>query len=217
MLISYDVSSLVIDTLCKQAVGENAAVACFYFDFASQEQQSPAAVACFYFDFASQEQQSPAAVLGSVLKQVVGGLDEVPERIVKAFRDRKKVIGGKRLELAEIVEVLQDISSPRCTSICIDALDECPPGHRVKLLDSLNQILQKSPGARLFLTGRPHVRGEVDKYLTGRVASRSIKSTKDDIVIFLRAKLQEDTLPDAMDKRLEEEIVQNIPGTVSEM
>ena len=87
----------------------------------------------------------------------------------------------------------------------------------MKLLDSLNQILQKSPGARLFLTGRPHVRGEVDKYLTGRVATRSIKSTKDDIVIFLRAKLQEDTLPDAMDKSLEEEIVQNLPRTVSKM
>ena len=199
MLISYDISSLVIDTLCKQAVGENAAVACFYFDFATQEEQSP------------------STILGSVLKQVVGGLDEVPERITKAFRDREKVIGGQRLALLEIVELLQDISSSRCTFICIDALDECPPGHRLKLLDSLNQILQRSPGAQLFLTGRPHILGEVDKHLTGRVVSRSIKPTNDDIVIFLRAKLKEDTMPDAMDESLEEEIVQNIPRTVSGM
>ena len=80
-------------------------------------------------------------ILGSVLKQVVGGLEEVPERMVKAFQDREKVIGGQSLELAEIVDSLQDISSDRRTFICIDALDECSPGHLVKLLGSLNQIL----------------------------------------------------------------------------
>ena len=199
LLISCDISSLVIDTLCNQAVEGNAGVACFYFDFATQEEQSP------------------TAVLGSVLKQVVGGLDEVPERIVKAFRDRGKVIGGKKLSLSEIVEFLQDISSTRCTFICIDALDECPPGHRVKLLDILNQILQRSHGARLFVTGRPHIRGEVDKHLTGRAATRSITPTRNDIVTFLRAKLKEDTIPDAMDQILEGEIIRNIPETVSEM
>ena len=189
----------MIDTLCNQAVEGNTGVACFYFDFASQEEQSP------------------TAVLSSVLKQVVGGLDEVPERIVKAFRDRGKVVGGKRLALAEIVEFLQDISSTRCTFICIDALDECPSGHRVKLLDILSQILRKSYGARLFLTGRPHIRGEVDKHFTGRAANRSITPTRNDIIKFLRAKLKEDTIPEAMDEILEEEIIQNIPETVSEM
>ena len=199
LLIGCGVSSLVIDTLSKQALGGNAAVACFYFDFAAQEEQSP------------------AAILGSVLKQIVGGLNEVPERIVKAFRDREKAIGGHRLELTETVEFLQDISSSRPTFICIDALDECPPADRVKLLDSLNQILQRSPDTRMFLTGRAHIRGEVDKHLAGRVAMRSITPTKDDIVIFLRAKLKEDTMPDAMDESLEEEIIKNIPETVSEM
>ena len=199
MLIGCNISSLVIDTLCKQAVGENAAVACFYFDFATQEEQSP------------------AAILGSVLKQVVGGLDEVPEKIVKAFRDRGKVIGGQRLALAEIVECLQDISSSRCTFICIDALDECPTRHLIKLIDSLNHILQKSPGARIFLTGRPHIRDEVEKHLGGKAATRSITPTKNDIVTFLRAKLGEDTMSGAMDESLEEEIMQNIPGSVSEM
>jgi len=198
LLICCDISSLVIDTLCKEAMEENATVACFYFDFAAKE-------------------QSPAAVLGSVLRQVVGGLGEIPEKIVKAFRDRGKVIGGKRLQLAEIVEFLQDILSSQCTFICVDALDECQPGHRVKLLVLLNQILRRSPGARLFLTGRPHIRGEVEGRLAGRTVSRSITPTKDDIVVFLRAKLSEDTMPDAMDESLEEEIVQNIPETVSEM
>ena len=189
----------MIDTLCEQAV------------------ERKAAVACFYFDFAAQEEQSPAAILGSLLKQVVGGLDAVPEGIVKAFRDKEKVIGGQRLSLEEIVEFFQDISSSQCTFICIDALDECPPVHRAKLLRSLSQILQESPGARIFLTGRLHVRDEIDKRLTGRVATRSIAPTKDDIIFFLQAKLKEDTIPDAMDESLEEEIVKNIPKMASEM
>ena len=199
LLISRDVSSLVIDTLCKQAVEENTAVACLYFDFATHEEQSP------------------AAILGSVLKQVVGGLDEVPETIAKAFHDRGKVIGGQSLTLAEIVEILQEISSSRRTFICIDALDECLPAYRVNLLGSLNHILQRSPGARIFLTGRTHIRDDIDKHLAGRATIRSIIPAKGDIIIFLRAKLKEDTIPDAMDETLEEEIVKSIPRTVSEM
>jgi len=198
LLIFCDISSLVIDTLCKEAMGGNATVACFYFDFAAQEQPLD-------------------AILGSVLRQVVGGLDEIPEKIVKAFRGRERVIGGKRLQLAEIVGFLQDISSSRSTFICIDGLDECPSGHRIKLLNLLNQILRKSPGARIFMTGRPHVRDEVDRHLAGRAMSRSIIPTKDDIGVFLRAKLSEDAMPAAMDKSLEEEIIRNIPETVSEM
>ena len=199
MLIGCDVSSLVIDILCKQAVERNAAVAIFYFDFTDPEEQPP------------------AAILGSVLKQVVGGMDEVPERIVNAFRNREKVIGGQRLSLEEIVEFLQDVTTAQPTFICLDALDEYPQGYRVKFFDSLHQIIQKSPSVRIFLTGRPHIRGEIDKHLAGRAATRPIAPTKDDIIIFLRAKLKEDTIPDAMDDSLEEEIIMNILETVSEM
>ena len=53
--------------------------------------------------------------------------------------------------------------------------------------------------------------------LAERAATRTIIPTKDDIIIFLRAKLVEDTMSDAMDESLEEEIIQNIPETVSEM
>ena len=64
LLISWEISSLIIDRLCKQVMREKAAVACFYFDFVAQEEQSP------------------AAILGSVLKQVVAGLEEISEGII---------------------------------------------------------------------------------------------------------------------------------------
>jgi len=41
LLTSRDVSSLVVDSLCDQAKERNLAVSCFYFDFASQKEQSP--------------------------------------------------------------------------------------------------------------------------------------------------------------------------------
>jgi len=189
----------VIDTLCGQAV------------------RGSDVVACFYIDFAVQEEQSPAAILGSVLRQVVSTLGEVPEGIVKAFRDRGKVIGGQRLPLTGIVEFLKDITSSRRIFICIDALDECKSRHRAMLLDLLNQILQRSPSTRLFLTGRQHILDEVERHLGGRAATRSITPRKGDIITFLQEKLKEDTMPDEMDQSLQEEILKTIPENFSKV
>jgi len=157
------------------------------------------------------------SVLGSLLKQVICGLEEIPSKIAQAFRDQRNVLGGRRLELSEIVETLQDIASSRPTFICIDAVDECTAKYRVELLDSLKQLLRKSPGIRIFLAGRLQIQGEVEKYLPGMVMAAPIISTKNDIVLFLRAKLEKDPTPEAMDKNLEADIIKSIPETVSKM
>jgi len=198
-LRSGDASSLVVDKLCDWARGQDAAVACFYLDFAAQREQSP------------------TGIMSSLLKQVVGRLEEIPAKIVEAFQGEGGVIGGRKLELGEIMEILQDILSSRPTFICIDALDECLVEHRAKLLDSVKRILHKSPRTRIFLAGRLHIRDEVENHLCGRVAAVSVAPNKDDIIQFLRARLGEDTIPDAMDKSLEEDIIKSIPETVSEM
>ena len=189
----------MIDSLCYWVRGRNATVACFYFDFAAQKEQSP------------------TTVLSALLKQVVRGLEKIPPKIVEAFQEDKKTTGGRRLELGQVVEMLRDIASSRPTYICFDALDECTAEYRGKLLESLQQILLKSPSTRIFLAGRLHVRDEVEKHLARKVVAVSITPTKDDIIRFLRAKLREDTTPDAMDNSLEEDIIKVIPETVSEL
>ena len=199
MLTSRDVSSLVIDSLCDQARGQDVAVACFYFDFATQKEQSS------------------AGMLSALLKQVVIGLEEVPGEIAQAYEEQKKFIGGRRPQHTDIVKMLQTISSKKRTFICIDALDECMPGHRVKLLDSLNQILQKSLSTRVFVTGRPHIRPEIERCLPGGVASLSISPKRGDVIRYLRTRLREDTTPDAMDSILEAEILKKIPEDIAEM
>ena len=199
LLRNCDASSLAIDALCDRA------------------RERGATVACFYFDFAAQKEQSPATVLSALLKQVVRGLDKVPPKIVEAFREDKNTTGGRSLELGQVVKMLQDIASLRPTFICFDALDECVAEYRGKLLRSLQQILHKSPSTRIFLAGRLHVWDEVEKHLAGKVVAVSIAPTEDDIIRFLRAKLREDTTPDAMGNGLEEDIIKKIPETVSEL
>ena len=113
--------------------------------------------------------------------------------------------------------MLQTTASERPTFICIDALDECVARYRVKLLDSLKQILQRSPGTRLFVTGRPHIQAEVGNRLSGRVMAIRITPRRNDIISYLHNRLDEDIRPDAMDSSLKADILRKIPQDISEM
>jgi len=70
-------SSLVVDRLCDRSRGQSTAVTCFYLDFAARKEQSV------------------ASILGSLLRQVVGGMDQIPEEITQAFQEQKLAIGGR--------------------------------------------------------------------------------------------------------------------------
>jgi len=200
LLTSHDVSSLVIDTLCGQASEKNITVACFYFDFAAQKEQSP------------------TNVLGALLKQLVSGLREIPEVVVKLYHYRKSLTDGRRgPRLLELVKMLQTVSSSQRTFLCVDALDECTGGCQPDVLCSLQMILQGSPNIRLFLTGRAHIKGVVKRYFHERVIFACISPSEGDITRYLRARLVEDTTPNAMDRSLEAEILRIIPKTISGM
>jgi len=175
------------------------------------------AVTCFYFDYAARKEQSATSMLGSLLKQMISGIERIPEEISWAFQERRNAIGGSGPQLVDIVKMLQLITSSQRTFMVIDALDESAEVERFKLFDSLKQILKKSPGTRVFVTGRPHIRAEIEQRLAGHVTSVSIIPRKDDIVAYIRARLSQDHLPDTMNKTLEAEIVQKIPEKIPEM
>jgi len=199
VLTSHDVSSLVVDRLCDRSKGQGIAVTCFYLDFAARKEQSV------------------AGILGSLLRQVVGGLEKVPEEITRAFEEQKMAIGGRGPQLTDIVKMLQTITSSLRTFVCIDALDECVAAHRVKLLNSLQRILETSPHTRIFIIARPHVRPEIERRLPGRVVSVPVGPNKNDITGYLRLRLGEDETPEAMNESLEADILEKIPGNMSEM
>ena len=122
MLTSCDGSSLVVDRLCDHARRQNAVVSCFYFDFAARKEQSA------------------TSMLGSLVKQMVSGMERIPEEISRVLQEQKNTLGGCRPQLVDIVKMLQVIASSQPTFICIDALDECTGGERFRILDSLNEI-----------------------------------------------------------------------------
>ena len=99
-------------------------------------------------------------MLGAILKQVVSSLEHIPREIVAAFQRSKKLLDGRELESAEIRSLLiSTLCTLRRSYICIDALDEFPMEYRPELFQSLARVTRESPGTRLFVTGRPHIRG----------------------------------------------------------
>ena len=191
-------SSLVIDALCDQAKKEDIIVACLYCDF-----------------FAQQEQTIPN-VLGAILKQLVGR-GGIPKNVQEAFQEAKKEIGGRGLRLAGLVRMLGTIiaSLPQ-VFICIDALDECLPNNLPELLTSLRDIIRESDSTRVFLTGRSHVKGPIQRYFDSVVVIPISPSTED-IKNYLKKRLDRDVEPEEMDNDLRAGIVSSVLDKMSDM
>jgi len=56
-------------------------------------------------------------ILGSLLRQVVGRMESVPEEITRAIQEQKMSIGGQGPRLPDIVKMLQTITSLLCIFI----------------------------------------------------------------------------------------------------
>ena len=152
-------------------------------------------------------------MLGAILRQLVI-IGEMPEDIRQKFR---KQFSDRGLRLPDMVGMLKTaISLLPPTYICIDALDECTPKSRQELLGSLRDISRESPSTRVLFTGRSHVADEVKKYFAEAIIV-PVSPTKDDIRIYLDARLDGDTEPDAMDDDLRRDIMRIIPETISEV
>ena len=198
LLTGCNVSSLIIDKLCDEAV------------------DGDPTVTCFYLDFAARNEQSPVNMLGSLLRELVSGQGGIPEVIARDYQKEKASIGGRGLQVSGILKMFQTIAATRRTFICVDALDECVLEHRMVVLQSLGRIPQESPNSRLFMTGRPHVRSEVERKLGGAATFVLIRVTEDGVLRFLREKLKEDTIPTMMSSTLKGDIMKSIPAMGSE-
>ena len=172
-------------------------------------------MACVYCDFHAHKEQSTTAMLGILLKQLVAGVEPIPVEIKEAFERAKTKVDGRALGLSEIhATLIKSVRSLRRGFICIDALDEFPIRQRRELWDSLQHIVKECPNIRLFITGRPHIRGEVRKHFPGFLDLPPVKPTKEDIQGYLTMRLKKDPDPDAMDAELEAEILRIIPDKI---
>jgi len=196
--MARNTSSLVIDSLCDQARGEDIAVAGLYCDFLAQQEQTI------------------TNTMGAILKQLVGRGD-IPKGIRKAFQEGKKEFGGRGLRYADLMGMLRiAIASLRQVFICIDALDECLPKNLPELLKSLRDIVRESPTTKIFLTGRPHVKEDIQRYFT-KVVVIPISPNRDDIRNYLEMRLDGDPDPEAMNDGLRADIMRIILEKSSDM
>ena len=198
LLTDRIISSLVIDWLCDQVRSRDITVAGLYCDYLAQEQQSA------------------TNMLGAILKQLLER-DGIPESLREVFRTGKRGFGGRAVQLPDLVEILKTtVASLPEVFICIDGLDECLLKNRRELLESLREIVRASPAARVFLSGRPHIRDEVKKYFAGAIMIAVIP-TIGDIERYLEKRLDRDPTPSAMDDNLRAKIKKVIPRKISQM
>ena len=155
-------------------------------------------------------------MLGAILKQLLER-DGIPEPLRQVFRAEKRGFGGRAAQLLDLVEILKKtiVSLPE-VFICIDGLDECLPKNRRELLESLQDITRASPTTRIFLSGRPHIRDEVERYFT-KVITVAVVPAIEDIERYLEMRLDRDPTPSAMNNNLRAEIMRVIPRKISQM
>jgi len=188
----------VIDSLCDQGGEEDVAVAAFYCDFLSQEEQTI------------------NNVVGAILKQLVGR-GGVAKGLREAFQKAKREVGGRGPRLADLMGMLRTaIASLPQVFICVDALDECLPRCLPALLECLRDIVRESPSTRIFLTGRPHVREDIQRCFTKMVVI-PINPNTDDIRNYVETRLDRDADPEAMTTDLRADIVRVILEKISDM
>ena len=188
----------MIDSLCDQAREEGIAVAAFYCDFVSREEQTI------------------ANVIGAILKQLVGR-GGIAEDLREAFQKAQQEVGDRGPRLADLMRVLRTvIASLPQVFICVDALDECLPECLPELLESLRDIVRESPSTRIFLTGRPHVREDIQLYFT-KIVVAPISPITNDIRNYVETRLGRDAEPEAMTEDLRADIVRVILEKISDM
>ena len=158
-------------------------------------------------------------MIGSLLREIaLGAMGNVGE-IHDAF-EKSRHRGGKGLRLPEMRELfVKTIGSLQRVYICIDAMDELLPQNRSAFLRTLQQISQEVPNTRLFITGRPHIRGELDKHLTKRGYIIHIVPDQGDIARYLSRKIDDDDDrdPDLMTENLKTDIIKTMVKKASNM
>jgi len=199
MLTSNKISSLVIDTLRKQTRGQNIAVVFLYCDYQAQKDQSA------------------VNMIGGLVRQTALRALRIPSEIKSAF-DESKQEGGDSLQLPDMVKLFVKVTgSIQMVYICVDAVDEVLPQHRPEFLRALRQILQDAPNVRLFITGRPYIREELDTHLAKRAYAIHIVADQGDITRYLSRKMEDDQDPGSMTEDLKNNIMKTMLEKTSGM
>ena len=165
-------------------------------------------IACLYADYKGQCTQTLANILGSILGQFLTTTEQpIPAEIVeklKSIQRQRKKVATEDIDMFKI-----QLHRFGRAFICIDAVDELEPLVRQQLLNALKDLATNN--TRIFLTGREHVKSEVQQHLQVRQKYQAIISAREqDIKEFVEQQITNDQIPDAMDEALKKDIVDTL-------
>jgi hypothetical protein len=112
-----------------------------------------AKVIYIYFDYKAQANQTELYVAGTLLKQILYQVPDIPADIESFYNDfftKNKIPSAN-----DLTRFLTAHSKPRTYAI-LDALDECNDEYQQEILSLLN-VLEKS-GFKLLISMRPHLK-----------------------------------------------------------
>ena len=172
-------------------------------------------IACFYCDYRDHTTQKGTQIIGSLVVQLLAGLSEVPEVIIKAFMDADKK--HTKVELHQSLSMLEGLVGVYDKSfLCIDALDELEVDTQQTLLQAMKELLSSGNGqkTRILFTGRPHIKSHILKHFTRATSGEiEIVASEDDISCFLSHYIEtKDPIPDksAMNDELGCKIIETV-------
>ena len=162
-------------------------------------------IACLYADYKDKNNQTLAHILGSFLHQLLTtALKFIPDEVIGTLKDIRQR-GGKAGSEAILALLRIWLQQLKYAFICIDAVDELELEVQQEILNVLRDL--GTNNTRIFLTGRSHIEGEVQKRLQITQEYRvDLTASQQDIRDFLEQKINDDRHPDAMDGKLAKDI-----------
>lgn len=175
-------------------------------------------VAYFYCNHDKKEMLDTLVILGSILKQIVSSLPDIPDKVLNRFEHHKHLGKPGVLHLDAIRELLiasiQQASS--AVFILIDGLDECDMAIRTELLETLIPLTLASgpiPSkmAKICILSRPY--DDIRECLTDKFLEIPIlkADNKGDMVKFLISRINSSrSLQEALqtEPRLRTQVIQ---------
>ncbi|KAF8436098.1 hypothetical protein BGX38DRAFT_1285442, partial [Terfezia claveryi] len=190
------ISSVVIDELYSQ-----------FYEYPS------IGIACLYADYKDQNNQILVHILGSFLRQLLTTVQEtIPKELIETLVNIKHQ--GRKVAMEDILALLRILLQQlKRAFICIDAVDELEPKVQQQLLDVLKELGTNYNNTRFLITGRDHIENEVKKRLQAMQQHKIvISATRQDMEEFLQQQIRDDPDADAMDEKLQKDIIEAIIG-----
>ena len=151
-----------------------------------------------------------------ILKQLTGR-GGILNSLREAFQERKLEFDGPGLRLLDLMGIFKAaIASLPQVFIYVDASDQCLPKCLPEHFRSLRGIVLEAPSTRIFLTGRPEVCGDIQRYFT-KVFVIPINPNADDIRNYVEMRLDRDSKPEAMTSDLRAEVLRAILEKIGDM